>query len=846
VKSRKGKIHLIGHAHIDFSWLWPRSETITQVCPLTFKNALNLLRKFPDYYFTQSSAQMYEWMEEFFPEIFEGIKEKVKEGRWEIVGGSWDEHNSNIPCGESLVRQYLYGKRYFRDKFGVDVKVAWLPDVFGYCWSLPQILKKSGIDYFLTLKLKWQIERNDPPLPFPFHIFRWEAPDGSSVLSYHTVAGYSPNIKDDVIKKESEEIKRIHNCDIVMVPFGKGDHGGGPTESMVKNGRSLQKRKDMPEIIFSTAEKFFEELKDQDKTGNFPVHSDELYLKTHRGTLTTDSQVKRDNRKGEILLLNAELFSSIAKEFGYSYPHNQITENWKRLLYGQVHDNLDGSSVAEVYEDAFIDYHRIIKETGEILDAAIDFLAHKITTGKSGKKAIILFNPLSWTRNDVISINMTPFTHKGFPFIIDENGKEIPSQMTGDNNLLFIAEDLPPVGYKIYYLDFRTEKKNYDTDLKLGSRGVENTFFNLKIDRTTGCINEIYDKINKRQVLDEQGKGNILYCFEDKPPDAPKGEPAWNIYPGEKTELLHPEDVEIVENGPVRIKIRIVKKFGSSSFKQEILIYRNINQIDLYFEGDWHERYKFLKVAFPVNIENSYATYEIPFGVIQRFDHSLASPLQNELEFPERKWEEADKAKFENAALKWIDFTDKKGDYGITLLNDSKYGFCIDNNEIIMSLLRSPRRGYPGTPNQWSDQSGNPIVGTHKVRYALYPHKGDWRDASTVNKGFEFNYPVVMKVVNIHEGELPSGLSLFSIEPENVILTALKKCEDEDCLVLRFYESSGKPCKAVLKTFRKPRKVMETDLIEWDTYIKEKKSLSQNTIELDFGKFEIKTIKMYF
>ncbi|MBM4400848.1 MAG: alpha-mannosidase, partial [Crenarchaeota archaeon] len=302
----KGTIYLTGHAHIDLSWLWPREETIHEICPRTFSSALSLMKKYPSLKFCQSSAQVYEWMESYYPEIFEGIKKKVEEGKWEIVGGSWTEHNANIPCGESLIRQYLFGKRYFMEKFGVDVETAWLPDTFGFCWSLPQILKKCGIDCFLTYKLKWQIERMRPPIPFPYYLFWWQSPDGSKVLACHTVGSYSERLDhryaDIMMLSQIEELKRVHGIDQLLILFGLGDHGGGPTEDMIVKASELKKREGYPQIRFSTSREYLEKILSTADEEKLPTVNDELYVKTHRGTLTTEAMMKRENRRCEVLL----------------------------------------------------------------------------------------------------------------------------------------------------------------------------------------------------------------------------------------------------------------------------------------------------------------------------------------------------------------------------------------------------------------------------------------------------------------------------------------------------------------------------------------------------------------
>ena len=320
----QGEIDLVGYAHTDLSWLWPRSETIHEVLPLTIESVLKMIQEHPGMVYAQSAAQAYKWTERYYPDLFAQISKKIASGEWEVVGGSWTEHSTNIPSGESLVRQHLYAKRYFKDKFGVDVKIGWLPDSFGFNWNLPQIYRKCGIDYFVTHKLKWQIERNDPPVPFPYHLFWWEGPDGSRVLAFHTVGGYSQPVKPEQMLEYLKTLEAKHNVDKLLVLYGKGDHGGGPMPEMMDRAVTLMHDPNFPTVRFTKALDYFHEIQALPQSKKFPVVDDELYVKTHRGTFTTDSQVKRDNRRCEVLLMNAEKFSLLASQFGQPYPQEQL------------------------------------------------------------------------------------------------------------------------------------------------------------------------------------------------------------------------------------------------------------------------------------------------------------------------------------------------------------------------------------------------------------------------------------------------------------------------------------------------------------------------------------------
>ena len=842
-----GNVHLIGHAHIDLSWLWVKGETIHEICPKTFRSVLKLMKKYQFLKFSQSSAQIYEWMERYYPEILEEIEENVKGGLWEIVGGSWTEHNATIPCGESLVRQYLFGKRYFMKKFGVDVKTAWLPDTFGFCWSLPQILKKCGIDYFLTFKLKWQIERMKPPIPFPYYLFWWQSPDGSKVLVYHTVGTYNERLDqryaDILLLAQLEELKKVHGVDRLLVLFGFGDHGGGPTEEMIIKALKFNEMREYPFTFFSTSKEYFDDILSLFGE-KLPVINDELYVKTHRGTLTTEAMMKRENRRCEVLILSAERFLFIAKRYGFTYPKIELERHWKKVLFNQVHDNIDGTSIEAVYQDAATDYKEVWRFVNGL--GHLETIAKHINTSGSGNKALIVFNPLSWRRKSIAEVSVDKIPEKNF-CLFDQNGIEVPFQIIEDEEkkkLIFMAE-VPALGYRVYQLLPAKERVTFQTDLKVEGWTLENSYFRVHIRPELNHAVNIVDKRNNKMIFDPLRWGNILEVYEDKPPQAPDGEPAWNIYLGNHYE---PEAlrVYVVEEGPVRAKIRIERRFGNSSFIQDVVLYAQAPQVDFEFHIDWHENYRFAKVAFPLNLSSYMATYEIPYGAIQRYDHSLKKAPPEELQTPRRGWEIADTAKWEVSAQNWVDVSTMSGDYGISLLNDSKYGFSFENNTLRMSLVRGPRRGYRFTPEGWTDQSDMPRVGIHHVKYAIYPHEGDWRNAGTVRRGYEFNYPLQVVLEELHEGELPPQHSFIEVSPENVILTALKEAEDSSDLIIRIYEACGIDTEAKIRFDSAPNRIWQTDLVEWDKYLpKIEYEVRGNNVSVPMAAWEIKTLKAH-
>jgi alpha-mannosidase len=845
----KGEIDLVGYAHTDLSWLWPHSETIHEVLPLTIKSVLKMIQEHPGMVYAMSAAQAYKWTERYYPDLFTQISKKIASGEWEVVGGSWTEHSTNIPSGESLVRQHLYAKRYFKEKFGVDVKIGWLPDSFGFNWNLPQIYRKCGIDYFVTHKLKHQIDRNDPPVPFPYHLFWWEGPDGSRVLAFHTVGSYSQPVKPEQMLEYLKTLEDKHNVDKLLILYGKGDHGGGPMPDMMDRAVALMHDPTFPTVRFSKALDYFHEIQALPQSKDFPVVDDELYVKTHRGTFTTDSQVKRDNRLCEVLLMNAEKFSLLASQFGQPYPQDRLQELWEKLLFGQVHDNIDGSSAAEVYRDAATDYGDIKYAGGKVLNSALATIAKHVNTQGEGH-AVLIFNPLPWERTGIVSLDAGYFTGLKHFKIVDAAGHDVPYQIedeAGTAKALFFAEKVPGMGYKEYRVVASEEQPEFSTDLVVSGLTLANSHVEVVIDPDSGNLKSLKKKGMDTNFLREDNPGAALEVWEDKPAKAPGGEPAWNINLGADNKLDRAESVKVVETGPIRAVVQVKKSFGDSTFVENIVLYSHADRVDFELSVDWHEKYRFAKVAFPVNLKSVYATYEIPYGAIQRFDYTLKEDPGVRMTAPPRAWEIADRTKFEVAGQRWADVSNQAGDYGVTLLNDSKYGFSYQENTLRMSLIRGPRRGYPSMPDTWSDQSDDPIVGIHHIKYALVPHRGSWADVNATRRGAEFNQPLLAKSEPSHTGQLATSYSVLDVTPSSVTVESVKKAEDTNEYIVRLCETGDKASTAVLNFSRSPRTARETDMMEWDKFVPSKSFAIKGTkVIVPVKPFEVKTIRVGF
>jgi alpha-mannosidase len=820
-------IRAVGNSHIDMAWLWPWTETV-EVVRNTFQSVLNLMREYPDFKFTMSSARTYEWMQEKYPDLFKEIKQRVQEGRWEVIGGMWVEPDLNMPAGESLVRQILIGKRYFQKEFGVDVKIGWNPDSFGYNWQLPQIYKKSGIDYFVTQKLLWAHEYTT----FPYKLFWWQAPDGSRLLTYfpHDYAADIDGEKmaaDLSIWAPSMYGPQLPDTPEIMHLYGVGDHGGGPTRTMLDNAARLTS----PEVIypkfeFGTAKGFFDDLEKKLPAMQVPTWKDELYFQYHRGVFTTQAETKRRIRRSEELLLDAEIYSSVASLYGRTYPQEEFELAWKNLLFDHFHDIMPGSGIAVNYLEAKRNLEDVGRAGGEIRDGALREIAAHINTQDEGVP-VVVFNSLSWPRTEVIEIEAQLPGPAQDVEVVDSAGKPGESQLLSidpDTHRihLLILSHAPAMGYTTYFVRAAAKPLPNHVAVKASTSDLENEFVRLKIDPQTGCITSFFDKRSNTESLspaetDTGGPkdsvcGNLLQAFYDKP----KRWDAWNIdadFEQKHWDLDKADDVQLLESGPLRAVIRVKNHFQNSTFVRDITMYAGVPRVDVRMHADWHEKHILLKVAFPLSAHNDKATFEIPYGSVQR---------------PTTRRTAAEQAEFEVPAQHWADISDAT--HGFSLLNDCKYGYDAKGNVLRLSLLRSP---------EWPDPHAD--EGPHDFTYSLYPHGGTWVEAQTVRRGYELNDKLISRQTEKHEGSLPAEHSFVQIEPENVVLTAIKKAEDDHGLILRFYESAGRESLVTLQLPATAQSAAETDLMERPIG---SLSIHDGAVSVHTKPYEIKTIKV--
>lgn len=812
VSKDREKITFAGHAHIDVGWLWQYKHSREKVSR-TFSTILNLMKEYPEFKFTQSQPQLYEYLKEDYPEIYKEIKKRIKEGRWEPTGGMWVEPDCNLPSGESLIRQFLFGMRFFKKEFNKTPKILWCPDSFGYSWALPQIIKGCGLEYFLTAKMSWNYYNR-----FPNDTFIWQGIDGSKVLAYcittpideRFLTTYNGVISPENVKGCWNGYRQKEINDEVLFLFGYGDGGGGPTREMIETGKRLKDFPGMPGCVFDCAEPFFERLKKQ-VTGSskLPVWNDELYLEDHQGTYTSQAQNKRYNRKSEINYQTTEFLSSLSFIHGGKYSQDKINEGWKLILLNQFHDVLPGSSINEVYQDSQKDYEKVLDISEKCCNEAVEKITEKI---KLKDESIVVFNTLPWSRDDLIYIDIDAIP-KG-KVLFDAENKSILTQRE-DNKVICYLTGINPSGYKSFHLKKVQNTKNtlIKNTIKVTKKYMENKFFKITFS-SKGNIISILDKINKREVVEKGKDANAFQAFEDKP----IATDAWDINPFYQDKMWVIDDLEsmeVIDKGPVVGTLKLTRCFSKSKIIQKIKIYSEVPRIDFDTWIDWKDSQILLKAAFPVNIHSNKAVFDIQFGNIERPTHWNTS------------W---DYGKFEVWGHKWVDLSE--GDYGVSLLNDCKYGYDVKDNQIRITLIKSPI--YP-------DKEADKRI--HKFIYSLYPHKGNWREGKTVQMAYQLNSHLVAKYAAQGNGKMGDSFSIARIDRENVILETIKKAEDSQDLILRLYECYNQRGKVKVELWKEPQNIFECNLLE-----EEKKEVKFSGNEFNFytTPYEIKTFMVKF
>lgn len=740
-----------GHAHIDVAWLWTLAQT-RRKAGRTFQNVIRLMEQFPDYRFTQSQPQLYEFVRQDYPELFRAIQEKVREGRWEPTGAMWVEADCNLSGAESLARQLILGRHFFREHFGVGTAspILWLPDVFGYSWNLPQLARQANLKYFFTIKIGWsQYNR------MPFESFWWQGLDGTTILTHFSptpesglahAGTYNATATPADVMGTWRNFQQSEQSRTLLMAFGHGDGGGGPTREMLENIREMGHFPSTPSVQHGTALSFFRRLEAEaeEKGKSLPVWKGELYLEYHRGTYTSQGRIKRANRKSEFLLHDTEFLATFAAQINpdYAYPHAGLQQAWRLICLNQFHDIIPGSSIGEVYEDA-------LKQYDEVYDIATSLRNEALAAiGAVVGGELLVINPTSFERTDQ-ALWLHGHAQAGQPV---------------NDGVLIQPRPLPP--YSITQIQTDGGEALPVNALRATPTLLENDLLRVELN-DGGDITRIYDKRRQREVLPPGALANQFQTYEDRPLNWD----AWDIdiyYEEENRWLAEPaEKVTVVEEGPLRATIAVERRILHSSYTQYISLHHNSARLDFNTRIDWRERHILLKVAFPVNIFTTDATYDIQWGNVKRPTHRNTS------------W---DWARFETVAHKWVDVSE--GDYGVSLLNDCKYGHDIQDNAptgctMRLSLLRSPTM-----PDPRADE------GVHEFMYSLLPHTGAW-GVETQQEAYALNDPLLLHAPGetaVHPHDLLNK-SFIAVDCPNVVIETVKQAEDGDGVVVRMYES---------------------------------------------------------
>ncbi len=780
-----GKLTLTGHAHIDLAWLWPVAETRRKV-RRTWWSMLRLMDKYPEFTFNQSSAQAYRWMEEDDPELLERVKARVAEGRWEPVGGSWTEPDSQVTGGEAWARQLFYGQRYFERTFGRRHKVAWLPDVFGFSGGIPQLLLSAGITGFFTTKLNWNEDNH-----FPYDLFWWEGLDGSRVLAHsflNTNGGYNGHInpRDTWETWQNFIGKRIQ--DETILAFGWGDGGGGPSEDQLQNYERIRDYPVLPKLQMGTVEGFYESLPRE----GLPTYYGEMYLELHRATLTTQALVKQLNRQAEHRLVEAEAFGAIAALGGHDFPTAKLDAAWQDLLFNQFHDVLPGSSIHEVYQDTHPQLRAVIATAITARDEALAAL-----TG-AGAETFAISNP---------DINARPLTA-----LLPEGADagSLPSQHV-ERGVLVHDPGTTLGGFATATVDpgqphHESRGLGVGVTSDQGATTLENDVLIVEIG-ADGTLHRVYDKRARRETLSD--RGNQLWAYVDRP----RSWDAWDIdetYENASMEIDGVDSIEVVEEGPLRAAVRVTRTWRSSRFVQTYRLLAGSSRVDIDTNIDWHERLMLVRALFPTTVRSHEATFETMFGVQRRATHRNTS------------WE---RARFEVGAHRFVDISEPG--YGVALLNDAKYGHNALGSTLGISLVRGPLH-----PDPFADE------GEHHFTYSLFPHTGDWVEGGVTREARTLNAPMV--VTAAASGATGRDGFVTSTGAE-LGLAALKQAHDNDGTVLRVYEPHGSRGRATLQLAGQPTSVTRVTLLEEPADGGEI-TLDGSTVSFEIGPFEIVTL----
>ncbi|MBQ8803084.1 MAG: alpha-mannosidase [Tyzzerella sp.] len=800
-------VNVVGHTHIDVAWLWRLKHT-REKAQRSFSTVLRLMEQYDEYIFLQTQPQLYKYIKEDCPELYARIKERIAEGRWEADGGMWVEADCNLSSGEALVRQFLHGTRFMEQEFGKKCEYLWLPDVFGYSWALPQILKQCELDTFMTTKISWNQFNT-----IPNDLFKWRGIDGTEILTYfietpevgfqfdERFSTYNGYVEPRTVVGSWTKFKNKDLSRDTLISYGFGDGGGGVNRDMLEYRRAMDKLPGLPNVKQTRAGDFFQKMHSNvDNTDRY-VHTwdGELYLEYHRGTYTTQGYNKKMNRYLENKLAQIEWLSSMAYILGGEYAAKQLHDAWEGVLLHQFHDIIPGSSIHEVYEDSHVNYAKAEAQADEAKDIALRTLISE------EEHTYTVYSTNSFGGKELVLI---PETEEGI--FIDEAGNVLEAQKCEQGYEVLV--DVKPFAVVTVTFEQGDAKEPVKDDVKtipfrMEGSTLETPWYTI-VWNEGGQLTQIFDKEAKRNVLKEGQEGNVLEIFEDKPMDFE----AWDIdiFYIEKMQKVHVTEMpELVENGLLKAVVRFVYKYHLSDITQDMIVYKDSKRIDFKTHVDWHESHKLLKVAFYTDIRSTKATYDIQFGHVERPTHWNNS------------W---DWARFEVCGHKWADLSETG--YGVSLLNDCKYGHSIKDNAMKLSLLKSSK--YP-------DKEAD--MGEHDFTYALYPHIGAVTEGGTIEEANRLNLPA-----QVAAGAFTDQRTIVKVSSSGVQIDAVKKAEDEDCLIVRIHECRGGKETVGLSSEFPIKRIVPCNLLEHDMG----EAMFGSCTEFVVKPFEIKTFKLYF
>ncbi len=793
--------NVVGHTHIDVAWLWRLKHT-REKAQRSFTTVLRLMERYDEYIFQQAQPQLYQFVKENCPEIYEKIKEKVAEGKWEPDGGMWVEADCNLSSGESLVRQFLHGTRFFEREFGKKCEYLWLPDVFGYSWALPQILKQCELNSFVTSKISWSQYNT-----MPHDLFMWKGIDGTEILTYfleipevgndfsHRFSTYNGYVSPRTAIGSWVKFKDKELTKQTLITYGFGDGGGGVNREMLEMRRATDKIPGVPNVKTSTAGDFLKKIHSDVANTDRYVHTwdGELYLEFHRGTYTTQGYNKKMNRYLENKLAQIEWLSSIAYILGGEYAEKELHDAWECVILHQFHDIIPGSSIHEVYEDSHVNYEKAEAQAEAAKEKALETLLNE------QEHTYSVYSTNSFGGTELVLI---PEKEEGV--FTDGDGNVLKAQKCEYG--YEVAVEVKPFASVV--VNFTPAKAEEDESVfALNGNVLETPIYTIKWNES-GQLTRIYDKAADRDVLAEGCEGNVLEIYEDKP----MANDAWDIdlYYIQKMEKVNVVKApEMVEEGPLKAVIRFEYQYNRSTFTQDMVVYKDSKRIDFVTHADWHESNKLLKVAFYTDIRTTKATYDIQFGHVERPTHWNNS------------W---DWAKFEVCGHKWADISETG--YGVSLLNDCKYGHSVKDNAMKLSLLRSPKH-----PDTEAD------MGEHDFTYALYPHTGSLTEGGTIEEANRLNIPA-----QVVSGVFGDSRKVVTVSTDAVLIDVVKKAEDENCLIVRLHECRGGKSKVTMQSEYPVKRITPCNLLEHN----QGDAVEGNKIDFTIKPFEIKTFKMEF